>query len=288
MANLEEARRVAEQNLAYRKGVVLGLTMAEVGILIIFVLLLLIGFNEWSNDVEREARAAGTTFTKERAQALEAAERLVNAIKQGLRLPPEASVEEIRTMVQAALDDAGTSPEGSALREAREVVATLQGVKQQLAANGYPPTLLEQLEKQGFAIANQQGQLRRYEDQLRESGLGTGERPCWVREDGTIEFLFDVVLQSDGIRMRENILPLRARERSLLPIPSTRPDEVLSQGQFLQRTAALYQSSLAQNCRFFVTVYDSTGPTEKNLYKAVLKTVEGHFYKRLANATAPF
>src|SRR5262249_12117828 len=37
--------RIGEQHAAYRKGLVLGLTMAEVGILIIFVLLLLIAFD---------------------------------------------------------------------------------------------------------------------------------------------------------------------------------------------------------------------------------------------------
>jgi hypothetical protein len=38
--------RIAEQNEAYRKGLVLGLTMAEVGILIIFILLLLLVFGD--------------------------------------------------------------------------------------------------------------------------------------------------------------------------------------------------------------------------------------------------
>src|SRR5262245_46941526 len=44
--SLDTSGQVAEQNASYRKGLVLGLTMAEVGILIIFVLLLLIAFEE--------------------------------------------------------------------------------------------------------------------------------------------------------------------------------------------------------------------------------------------------
>ena len=44
MRKLDEPRHIAEQNAAYRRGVVLGLTMAQVGILIIFVLLLLVEF----------------------------------------------------------------------------------------------------------------------------------------------------------------------------------------------------------------------------------------------------
>ena len=48
--NLDTSGQVAEQNASYRKGLVLGLTMAEVGILIIFVRLLLIAFEELRRD----------------------------------------------------------------------------------------------------------------------------------------------------------------------------------------------------------------------------------------------
>ena len=45
MASVHEGR-IGEQHEAYRKGLVLGLTMAEIAILIIFVLLLLLVFNQ--------------------------------------------------------------------------------------------------------------------------------------------------------------------------------------------------------------------------------------------------
>jgi len=130
--------------------------------------------------------------------------------------------------------------------------------------------------------------LARYEQQLQSAGLGKGERPCWVQPDGTIEFLFDVVLGTDGIRMRENVYPSRNKERKDLPMPSTNPLETITQSEFVTRTLPLYESSLAANCRFFVTVYDGTGPEEKERYKSLLRTVEGHFYKRLSRDSAPF
>ena len=34
------------------------------------------------------------------------------------------------------------------------------------------------------------------------AGHGKGERPCWVQLDGTIDYLYDVVLTSRGIKMR--------------------------------------------------------------------------------------
>jgi hypothetical protein len=119
-------------------------------------------------------------------------------------------------------------------------------------------------------------------------GLGKGERPCWVKPDGSIEYLYDVVLGSDGIRMREYRHEGRVHERSLLPMPKVSPDEVLSIGEFLRRTEPLFRYSEAANCRYFVVVYDDTGPTEKERYKELLRAVEGHFYKRLERGAAPF
>lgn len=73
-----------------------------------------------------------------------------------------------------------------------------------------------------------------------------------------------------------------------VPMPVVDPIEVLSPAEFLRRTEPLYNHSLAANCRFFVVVYDSTGSMEKELYKHLLRTVEGHFYKRLDRGPAPF
>ena len=191
-------------------------------------------------------------------------------------------------MVRAVADRAATPAGQSALQEVRTTLDLIRRIRDELIAKNYPKELVDQIEKQGFTIANQQGQLKLSEKQLQDAGLGKGERPCWVKIDGTIEFLFDVVLGSNGIRMQENVFPNRDKERSTLPMPVTDPNEVLTEGEFLRRTVPLYNSSLAANCRFFVTVYDATGPTEKDLYKSLLRAVEGHFYKRLSFEPAPF
>ena len=191
-------------------------------------------------------------------------------------------------MVRAVAGSAATPAGQSALQDVRTALDLIRRIRDELRAKNYPKNLVDQVEKQGFTIANQQGQLTHYEDQLQNAGLGKGERPCWVKTDGTIEFLFDVVLASNGIRMQENVFPNRDKERLTLPMPATDPNEVLTPSEFLSRTMPLYNSSLAANCRFFVTVYDATGPAEKDLYKSLLRTVEGHFYKRLSLEPAPF
>lgn len=279
------SHHIPEQNTAYRRGMVLGLTMAEVGILIIFVLLLLIGFKDWQQAVAMEGKEA---VKVERLRALEEADSLLTQLRSPLQVPNNASVEEIRTLIRA-LQEVTATPEGqTTLQETRAVLEQMSRIRDQIKKEGGSEVLAKQVEQQSYRIANQEGQLQRYESVLKEAGQGKGERPCWVKPDGTIEYLYDVVLASNGIRMREYKYDHREREHSLLPMPAVNPNELLSPAEFLRRTEPLYNHSVAENCRFFVVVYDATGSTEKERYKQLLWTVEGHFYKRLDRGPAPF
>jgi len=265
----------------------MGLTMAEVGILIIFVLLMLIGFTQWQS---YEQARSYRTINNERFQVLEKAELSLTQLKEALHMPPNSSVDEIQTLVRAVQESA-SHPEGqSALKEAHLAFEEMNKIKNEIVNGGGNPQLVEQTTQLSYRNANQEGQLQRYELRLNEAGLGKGERPCWVQPDGTIDYLYDVVLESNGIRMRERRYPEREEESSsLLPImPIVDPQEVLSQSEFVRRTYPLYERSKQLNCRFFVVIYDGTGPTEKEIYKSLLRTVEGHFYKLLANGTPIF
>jgi hypothetical protein len=224
----------------------------------------------------------------ERLRALEEADSLLTQLRSPLQIANNASVEEIRTLIRA-LQEVTATPEGqTTLQETRAVLEQMSRIRDQIEKEGGSEALAKQVEQQSYRIANQEGQLQRYESRLKEAGLGKGERPCWVKPDGTIEYLYDVVLASNGIRMREYKYGHREHERSLMPMPAVDPNEVLRPAEFLRRTQSLYNHSLATNCRFFVVIYDATGPTEKELYKQLLQTVEGHFYKRLNRGPAPF
>lgn len=272
--------RIGEQNTAYRRGIVLGLTMAEVGILIIFVLLLLIAL--------RERRLLGArSVPTDRLAALEQAESTLSEIRSALGLH-EAASEEITRLVRSLAEIAATSEARSTLEKLRAVQEELARIREAIGDHAAAEQLMAQVEQLTFRVSNQEGQLRRYEKQLKESGSGQGQRACWVKPDGTIEYLYEVVLASNGIRMREYVTPERAKERSTLPMPKVDPRETMQPDDFLRRTQPLYEHGRAANCRFLVVVYDATGPTEKERYKKLLTTVEGHFFKRLDNDAAPF
>jgi hypothetical protein len=286
--------RIGEQNTAYRKGLVLGLTMAEVGIRIIFVLLLLIAVQELRRDQLAEHFRDKVPVDNTRLASLVESHGALNELAKALELPPTAPPEDFTKLVRVVTASAATAEGRSSLVEARQLLAEMRAATRQAEAIARDakmsgaPELSRRLSAQSYRIANQDGQLKRYEQQLERAGQGKGERPCWVQPDGRIDYLYDVVLTSQGIRMREIPHDERAAERVLLPMPTVSSAEVLAPAEFLRRTQPLFNYSANANCRFFVVIYDGTAVHEKPLYKSLLQSVEGHFYKRLSDAAPPF
>ena len=289
-------RQIGEQNEAYGKGVVLGLTMAEAAILIIFVLLLLL--------VVVDLRRSELIKKFEGAEPVPAAtleryvhaESTLNRVAAALELPAVSgdSSFDFDKLIRAVREAAATPGARSALAEATSTLAEIRQARAEIekiletGRKGDADSVAKAVEQQSFQVANQEGQLKVAERKVALAGQGKGERPCWVDPDGTIVYFYDVVLSSDGIRMRERIYTARERERALLPAPTVDPKEFLTEDVFSARTRPLFQYSKAINCRFFVVVYDATASHEKTLYKRLLSTVEDHFYKLLSRDAAPF
>jgi len=292
--SLDTSGQVAEQNASYRRGLVLGLTMAEVGILIIFVLLLLIAFEELRRDELLLRFENKVAIEQSRMDELSRAEATLREVARELGVDARETSDDFTSLVRVLTSAARTDEGARALTEGRKLLEEMKDAVRQMQAvaaaggEGGVDQIVQRVTAQSHRIANQEGQLKHYESMLEASGQGKGERPCWVKPDGKIDYLYDVVLGSTGIRMRELIYAERAEERKLLPMPTVDPTEVLSEAEFLRRTRPLFDSSLAQNCRFFVVVYDGTAVHEKALYKSQLQTVEGHFYKRLSNDQPQF
>ncbi len=287
--------RIQGQNEAYNKGLVLGLTMAEVGILIIFVLLLLLMFGEFQRaEVVRKFSGREPVEPLELSR-LVTAESTLKEVAKALNISSEAPADDFERLVRLVSEASKNQDVKPNLTEAQTALEEIRRARTELqnaltsAGHGDTQKIVDQVEQQGLLLGNQEGQLRYLQAQLAAAGQGgKGERPCWIQPTGTIDFLYQVVLTSDGIRMREINLPHRAREVARSLMPRVNPEEILPPSVFLQRTAALYRYSRNMECRFFVIVYDATAPHEKPLYKELLRTVEGHFYKRLDNGAAPF
>lgn len=293
----ERDGRIGEQHAAYRKGLVLGLTMAEAGILIIFVLLLLIAFDVLRRDELFAQFANQSAVEPARLEELRQAEGALQEIGEALGVAASAEpLPDDFVRLVRVVETAARSPGGqAALSEARELLAEMAEAVERVerAAEdidaGRASEVAEELKELSYRVENQAGLLTRYENQLARLGQGIGGRPCWVQSNGDIDFLYDVVLRSDGISLRERDHPHRAAERALLALPAADPAETLSKTEFLERTKALYDHARRERCVFFVVVYDATAPHEKDVFIDLLRTVEGHFYKSFPpNAVAPF
>jgi hypothetical protein len=232
--------RVGEQHAAYRKGLVLGLTLAEVGTLIIFVLLLLIGYQQTRHrralaDLaalqERLQGADGKeTIDRGRLAELTEDEGRLAEVARALGIKVTSPKDDFRRLSRVVEQAAASSQARQDLGEANRALEEIKGAAQQMRAlTKGNDALVKQAEAQSYRIANQEGQLRRYEKQLADAGQGKGERPCWVEPDGTIDFLYDVTLGSRGIRMRERLYGNRTQERSSLPMPVVDPDESMTE-----------------------------------------------------------
>ena len=308
------------QNTSYRRGLVLGLTLAEIAILIIFVLLLafaalLASQRDKRKEAEQVAEARQDTIILLQKQfstiheLLPYGEKNIEELKRELVVLRETKQQLAK--FQDAAQSSGFSPEPEAIKNAlesareyenlksaiqerlpdgemnigeleRELVS-LSETKQQLAkfqdaaqSSGFSP--------EPEAIKNALESAREYEN-LKSEGKGTEMPSCWTREDGTIEYIYEVNLTPTGLVVWEttDVSTHRVDERQTLPVEKLSLKQDISEASFLSATSDLFEWSKSKKCRFFVRVFDSTGPTEKAIYQSRLRTVEAHFYKLISS-----
>jgi hypothetical protein len=121
--------------------------------------------------------------------------------------------------------------------------------------------------------------LKNTEVQARRGGQGTERPACWTDpETGKPEYIFDVAMKTNSLRLRQNEVVERGREGATLPLSEIKFDKDVRFQDFRQMTRALFTWGENEGCRFFVRVFDVTKPHEKGQYKLALRTVGEHFY----------
>ena len=244
---------MTDRGRTFPRGLVLGLTMAEIAILIIFVLLL----------------ALAALLTRESDRRQDAERKLAN-------------YEEIETL----LEDEALPEDPAALRAAlrervdehRDAENWRELVRQMETVDVDPAVLADQLDRARERI-------ERLEAQAAARGSGGADFPsCWYARDGTVAYLFDVALAPDGFVVANARAPEHETERGRLPTASVRTSRLLTEGQFLRQTRPVYDWSVERKCRFFVRAFDLVAADQKDLYKRRMRVLESRFYKN-ANPT---
>lgn len=307
---------IREQQEGYRRGLVLGLTMAEIAVLVIFVLLLVLGallavkdrendelhernrsLQESLSEFERIVRSSGGRFedvVRELARAKETRRSLD-------RLQKEAAdrQQEIQTFRELRRALEGIRAETTAERALPEVFRELLLLRNAVIESGLSPSpdsvksklsevalkddLLRLAEQRAQELTRQKDDLGAQLAELRRTadrgGRGLDHPPCWATHDGKAEYIFDIALTSGGLIVRERALPHRVSERDQLPLHGLALNEELAPSRFLDMTEELFAWSRNNDCRFVVRVFDDTASTEKTTYKRHMRVLEQHFYK---------
>lgn len=321
----------ARQRAQYRKGVLLGLTVAEAMLLILFALMLALGALMARKDKALANLGAQLVAATTQLQEAVARASVLEDLAQG-----RASEEFIREVVLARQAQAQMAKERQALaererelRQNADLAKALKGTDdvkartRELAALGArleqetaklsPETkskdlydlvpqalafadaaekaqaqpddakqLLAGAEKVARENATLRGQVNRYRRELAKIGRGGEYPPCWVTEAGDIQYLFDIELLSSGsLRVADATPPARIIDRRELPISRELFAGPVSRQRFIALTAPLFQLANKRECRFVVIARDRTEASQKDTFKNLLLTVEGHFYKSL-------
>ncbi len=276
---------VNRENTAYRKGVILGLTMAEIMILVIFLLLLAFATilnkeqektkellalasknNKYVERILKVTLGHSPDITEELVRAIENLPKVIQLVKKNNLI--EGDHEEIANVILRGVDRLRYEKK---LKEVNGDIPIEERLKQAVQKQ-------VRLESE---VSNLTGQNKRLIKQIKDSGKGVDYPPCWVSSKGKPEYIYNTYLTSDGIIIRDNNLPNRINDKENLPVSKIVYNKPLGTLAFLQQTSSLLKWSKNHDCRFFVRVYDKTDANDKKLYKDLLEAVEGSFYKNL-------
>jgi hypothetical protein len=284
---------ILDQKMAYRRGLVLGFTMAEVTIMVLFCLLLASAF--LIDEKEKQLSAA-----QQELSDVSEASKMVEAFKSkyGERSKIEDIFTELKLVRQSNEQLVRKTTEQEAVLAAVAKDAELtEGVKKSLHAAGISdisPSGVTALVRAGLVKGDKavqcerdaieknrlEGQLANAQATLTRLGKGTEMPACWANpQSGRPEYIFTVDLTSTGLIIRNQKLPHREAEQSLLPLDLIAFDVEVAPDVFRAQTDPLWSWSKDHQCRFFVMVRDRTQATEKDTYKRMLHTLEEHFYK---------
>ncbi|HOZ28276.1 MAG TPA: hypothetical protein PK080_12995 [Hyphomonadaceae bacterium] len=299
--------RGANDPVGYRRGLVLGLTLAETLLLVLFILLLVyaaLGQQRDKKMKDQEDQIASLSLRIDSG-----VDRLARELTQsGIASNPDELSRKLNRLTDEMARNAQlqkdlstyqrlvpTASEAKQLADAFDVQQSpetpLQILDRHLArtttapattTSDAPKTLAEAL----AAVERMSGQLDYYEHQQLTAGNGLSYPPCWQR-DGRIVYMYDALLLDDGLRLSVT------DDRTGLDLAGLRANgaepplgQTITRQTFLAQTKGLHAWSVTQGCRFYARIIDGTSAGNKSGYIQARRAVEDRFYPLVAAAAA--
>jgi hypothetical protein len=285
------------EELGYRKGVLLGLTVAEIILLILFALLLALWgqIYKMKSEVER-AKVINNKFSSIiEKQEKSPDNNLVNEIEKIIKIEIDYSAKlakELDKYKKNLLpDDVFELIKSQNLdlnkAEDREKFFKLVALAKQLANNGDKPIdkFVAQCEAGQFVIEKFKGispervisDLNHWKGVAESCGKGKSLPPCY-QINGKDVAIFEARLNDQGILLR-NTVPEQLLEQFNRDFPQPPVFAVtLNKNEFRQQTNQFRKYGSEKECRFRVNAYDDTG-VDKKYFQEIEKVLDSIFLK---------
>jgi hypothetical protein len=127
------------------------------------------------------------------------------------------------------------------------------------------------------SLKNQLDQVTSERNNLMRTGNGLTYPSCWRTAEGKTEFIFDITIRDDGLIVRD-ATPSRANDAAMHLVSGLARNAVVNESAFRKETTNISNYSKGQNCRFYSIIRDQTGSTSKVRYKELLAVIGGNFY----------
>jgi hypothetical protein len=304
------ASRAADER-EQRRGLILGLTLAEILLLLLFLLLLVLGsqISTWRDRYEQlgetleelkplqEALIAGGAVDVNNVQELISRFRSLRHSEQEIsKLTAENAELTARSELFKSLglsSDDKRHTVASVVKRATEidpndppaVLKRALDVIDRLGVSTRPDQVKSlsemvtgsEMEKKLAALEADLDQARRERNNLmRGPGNGLTYPSCWINGAGQTEYIFDVTLADIGVQVKD-ASPSRANDKAWSLVGPFAREAMINEKVFIQATKKLFEWSKTQNCRFYAIVRDATG-SSKARYKHLQEMVQGNFY----------
>lgn len=301
MNKSENTSRVVERG--YRKGVLLGLTVAEIILLILFALLLALFsriltlqeseekvnaiLNRFGNALSASAKGDDKKFLTDVEKAIQIeidyAKKLADALGDSKsRLLPEDVYEAVVSqkfdfnniedrqkfiqLMKLAESFAKQNPEATKQQKLCEIGASL------------PQTILESSDPAG-RVARQQSDIEHWKKKAEACGNGTEYPPCYEAINGQFVYVYDAYLRDDGIMLKQSVPDEKIQHFNLnFPTPP-RTNLSLSPEEFYRQSSQFLAYGKNNSCRFFVRAFDETS-TNKVYFQKMDKNLQMIFYRK--------
>lgn len=298
----------------YRRGLILGFTIAEIVLLVLFALLMALSSQLISGRASvSEANALKTRFF----DAIEALNRddtvsfrklidesLLREIDYQKRLeeiqrkfakqslPDDVYAEIVSSkidlaskegkqrfldLMSTALKAEAAAQRSGATPDSEFAASCRAGAEMNKLLEGKNPTELLN------SLSDARAQAEHYKGEAAKCGLGGVLPACYITSsDEPTPFAYNAKFKPNGIELTY-VLPEKYRSRFGSDFPTLpKTGVVLSDGEFLSQTNQFRKVGDERGCRFFIAAYDENS-IDKERFKALLKLISKNFRYRIMN-----